>query len=269
MQNIKLIVTDMDGTLLKSDHSLSSEFKSIYEELKQNNILFVPASGRQYFSIVSYFEDIKNDLAIIAENGTFVTYKNEEIFVDELDSNVVHKIIEKVRKINGAHLVLAGKNGAYVESTDKDFLEYFKNYYSKNIQVDDLTKVENEKFIKIAINHPEGTEDNVYPLLTEFEEYGLKVVVSGEVWVDIMNKNSNKGVALQNLINKLDISPDEVLAFGDFMNDIEMLQLAKYSYAMENAHPEVKEVAVFSAPSNNDDGVLQIIKQYLAQLKNK
>ena len=97
MQNIKLIVTDMDGTLLKSDHSLSSEFKHVYEELKQNNILFVPASGRQYFSIISYFEDIKDELAVIAENGTFVTNKGEEIFVDELDSTVIHKIIEKVR----------------------------------------------------------------------------------------------------------------------------------------------------------------------------
>jgi len=269
MQNIKLIVTDMDGTLLKSDHSLSSEFKHVYEQLKQNNILFVPASGRQYFSIISYFEDIKDELAVIAENGTFVTNKGEEIFVDELDSTVIHKIIEKVRKIEGAHLVLAGKNGAYVESTDEEFLEYFKNYYSKNTKVDDLTKVENEKFIKIAINHPGGTEDNVYPLLKEFEKYGLKVVVSGEVWVDIMNKNSNKGVALKNLMEKLHITSDEVMVFGDFMNDIEMLQLAKYSYAMENAHPDVKKVANFSAPSNNEDGVLQIIKKYLSDLTNK
>ena len=99
MQNIKLIVTDMDGTLLRSDHSLSPEFNKIYEELKENNITFVPASGRQYYSIISYFENIKDELAIIAENGTYVTYKGEEIFVDELDWSVVKEIVEEVRKI--------------------------------------------------------------------------------------------------------------------------------------------------------------------------
>ena len=71
MQNIKLIVTDMDGTLLRSDHSLSPEFNKIYEELKENNITFVPASGRQYYSIISYFENIKDEFVIFPLLGTF------------------------------------------------------------------------------------------------------------------------------------------------------------------------------------------------------
>lgn len=257
----------MDGTLLRSDHSLSPEFYKIYEELKENNITFVPASGRQYYSIITYFENIKDELAIIAENGTYVTNKGQEIFVDELDWIVVKEIIEEVRKIDGANIVLAGKNAAYVESNDETFLNYFKNYYDKSVWVDDLTKIENEQFIKIAVNHVGGTEHNVYPHLVDFEKYGLKVVVSGEVWLDVMNEKSNKGVALQALMNKLDVSSEEIIVFGDFMNDLEMLNLAKYSFAMENAHPNVKAVANFTAPSNDEDGVIQVIKKYLQQLK--
>ena len=267
MQNIKLIVTDMDGTLLRSDHSLSPEFKEIYQELKDNNILFVPASGRQYYSIVSYFEDFKDELAVIAENGTYVTYKGNEVFVDNLDWNLVKEIITEVRKIEGANIVLAGKNAAYVESTDEEFLDYFKNYYAKNSWVEDLTKIENEQFIKIAINHTGGTEQNVLPKVFHFEKNGLKVVVSGEVWIDIMNEGSNKGVALHSLINKLNISAEEIIVFGDFMNDLEMLNLTKNSFAMQNAHPNVKNAANFLAPSNDEDGVIQIIKKYLQQLK--
>lgn len=82
-----------------------------------------------------------------------------------------------------------------------------------------------------------------------------------------MNKKSNKGVALRALMNKLHISSEEIIVFGDFMNDYEMLNLAKYSFAMENAHPSIKAIANFSAPSNDEDGVNQIIKQYLQQLK--
>lgn len=253
----------MDGTLLRSNHELSPEFDSVYKKLIAKGIQFVPASGRQYYSITSYFEENKNQMAIIAENGTYVTMNGQEIFVDELDINLVHQIVEETRKIDGANLVLAGKNAAYIESTDETFINYFQNYYSKNIIVDDLTKINDDQFIKIAINHPNGSEDNIYPHLKHFENNNLKVVISGEVWLDIMNKDTNKGKALKALQNQLGISKDETMVFGDYMNDIEMLELAKYSFAMENAHPKVKAIANFEAPSNDKDGVLTIIKRLI------
>lgn len=263
LQNIKLVVSDMDGTLLRSNHELSSEFKTIHQQLNQKGIAFVPASGRQFYSITSYFENEQNDMAIIAENGTYVTYKGKEVFVDELPLNLVREIILETRKIKGANLVLAGKQAAYVESKDQDFLDYFQNYYAKNVQVEDLLDIKNEQFIKIAIHHPEGSEKHIYPTLSKFNNDQLKVVISGEVWLDIMNIDTNKGKALKELQAQLGISPDETMVFGDYMNDIEMLKLAKYSFAMENAHPNVKEVANYEAPSNDNDGVIQVLKQLL------
>lgn len=251
----------MDGTLLRSNHELSPEFDTIYKKLIAKGIKFVPASGRQFYSITSYFEENKNQMAIIAENGTYVTVNGQEVFVDELDRDLVNEIILETRKIEGAHIVLAGKNAAYVESNDEIFIDYFQNYYTKNIMVEDLTKIEDDQIIKIAINHRDGSEANVYPFLKHFEKYDLKVVISGEVWLDIMNKDTNKGKALQALQTQLGISKDETMVFGDYMNDIEMLELATFSYAMQNAHPNVKAVANFEAPSNDEDGVLTVIKQ--------
>lgn len=89
------------------------------------------------------------------------------------------------------------------------------------------------------------------------------MVVSGKYWLDIMNKNINKGNALEKLQNALNITPQQTMAFGDYMNDIEMLKNSKYSYAMKNAHPSVKEAASFEACSNDNFGVLEIIKNYL------
>ena len=83
-KDVKLIVSDMDGTLLRSNHELSPEFIDIYYELQNKGIKFVPASGRQYFSIINYFENEKNNMSIIAENGTYVTNRGEEIFIDLL-----------------------------------------------------------------------------------------------------------------------------------------------------------------------------------------
>jgi len=78
-----------------------------------------------------------------------------------------------------------------------------------------------------------------------------------------MNQNINKGIALEKLQKSLNILPEETMAFGDYMNDIEMLSKASYSYAMENAHPFVKEMASFEAASNDSFGVLEIVKDYL------
>lgn len=249
----------MDGTLLRSNHELSPEFKSVYNRLKVKGIQFVPASGRQFHSITSYFEEEQNNMAIIAENGTYVTYKGNEVFVDELDKDIVKEIILESRKIKGANLVLAGKNAAYVESKDEEFLEFFQNFYSKNVIVDDLLAIENEQFIKIAINHSGGSEKELFNNFKRFEDHDLNIVISGEVWLDIMNNGTNKGKALRELQNQLNISKEETMVFGDYMNDIEMLKLAKYSFAMQNAHPDVKAVANFEAPSNDEDGVIKIL----------
>ncbi len=263
-ENIKLIVSDMDGTLLRSNHELSPEFKSVYKALQEKGIQFVPASGRQFFSITSYFEDEKDQMAIIAENGTYVTNQGKEVFIDELNKDLVKEVILESRKIPGANLVLAGKNAAYIESTDEEFKAFFQNFYAKNISVDDLFDViETEKIIKIAIQHAKGSEENLYPKFQLLEKYNVNVVVSGEVWIDIMNNNTNKGKALKELQANLGVTKNETMVFGDYMNDIEMLKLAKYSFAMENAHPNVKEVSNFTAPSNDEDGVIQIIKKVL------
>ena len=94
---------------------------------------------------------------------------------------------------------------------------------------------------------------------------GLEVVVSGLYWVDIMNPNINKGKALSELQQSLNIRPEQTMVFGDYMNDIEMMSHAKYSYAMENAHPAVKDAAQFQISNNDNFSVVETIKDYLKQ----
>lgn len=265
VNNIKLIVSDMDGTFLNSNYEISPEFPDVYKELKNRDILFVPASGRQYQSITHFFEPILDEIAIIAENGGYVTIKGEEIFVDELQEKYIKEIVMAVRNIPDSTTVLSAKNGAYFETTDIHFKEFLDKYYVLNQKIEDLTIGINDKVVKIAIHNPLGTEKNVYPFIKEFEKYDLDVVVSGPYWLDVMNKNMNKGKALAELQKQLNITPEETMVFGDYMNDIEMLKLAKYSYAMANAHPSVKEVSNFEAPSNKEFGVISVLKDFLNQ----
>lgn len=263
MENIKLIVTDMDGTFLNSSHEVSPEFSQIYEELKKRNILFVPASGRQMLGITKYFGDIESEMAFIAENGGYVIYKNEELFADRLDQKYVAEIITAIKSIPGATAVLSGKKKAYFDTDNQGFIDYISQFYAESEKRGDLTQPIEDSIFKIAVYHAEGAELNVYPVLQQFEKYDLEVVVSGQYWLDIMNKNINKGNALEKLQKVLNITPQQTMAFGDYMNDIEMLKNAGYSYAMKNAHPSVKQAATFEACSNDNFGVLKIIKDYL------
>lgn len=263
MDDIRMIVTDMDGTFLNSEHEVSPDFPKVYEELKKRNILFVPASGRQMLGITKYFGDQENDMAFIAENGGYVIYKNEELFADQMEQRYIAEIITAIRKIPGATAVLSGKKKAYVETDNPDFIRYISQFYTDNEVVEDLTHENSDSIFKIAVYHPEGSELNVYPFVRDFEKYNLEVVVSGKYWLDIMNKNINKGNALEKLQAALNITPQQTMAFGDYMNDIEMLKNSKYSYAMKNAHPSVKKAANFEACSNDNFGVLKIIKDYL------
>ncbi len=263
MKDIKLIVTDMDGTFLNSDHEMSPDFAQMYQELKKRDIMFVPASGRQMRGITKYFDGIKSEIGFIAENGGYIIYKNQELFADEMDHDLVMKIIKAVREIPGARAVLSAKKKAYYETDDQEFIDFFTQYYTKNQKVDDLTEVVDDTTFKIAVYHPDGSEKNLYPVLKQFEEYNLKAVVSGKYWLDVMNQNINKGIALEKLQKSLNILPEQTMAFGDYMNDIEMLKNSKYSYAMENAHPFVKETASFETVSNDNFGVLKIVQSYL------
>ena len=89
------------------------------------------------------------------------------------------------------------------------------------------------------------------------------MTLSGDMWLACMAVGVSKGSAIRILQESLQIRPEETMAFGDQLNDVEMLKQAYYSYAVENARPEVKETARFLADSNEDDGVLKVLRLLL------
>ena len=107
-----------------------------------------------------------------------------------------------------------------------------------------------------------GVEEAVKPLVEEFKDI-LQIACAGDVWLDCMAKNVNKGHAVKVIQDSLGIKPEETMAFGDQLNDIEMLQQAYYSFAVANARDEVKKAARFQADSNVNQGVLKIMQNLL------
>ncbi|WP_394975859.1 HAD family hydrolase [uncultured Croceitalea sp.] len=258
LSNIKMVVTDMDGTLLNSNHEVSDRFFKLFEELRKRKIHFVAASGRQYHSMVDKLNSIKNDVLFIAENGAIIKNKGDNLLSTPLNKEHLNRILNTVSKLQDVHPVLCASNKAYVNGSSKKFIQLLKEYYTQFEIVENLSLVADE-VLKVAIYHFENSEEFIYPSVKDLEGI-LKVKVSGSNWVDISHLNAHKGYALKKVMKEYNISSNELLVFGDYNNDIEMLSLSDYSFAMANAHPNVKKVAKYETASNNAFGVEKILE---------
>ena len=250
----------MDGTLLNEEGRLDVEFFSIFKLLMEKNIKFVVASGRQYNQLKSCFNEISDDMIFIAENGTMVKHKEKELYSSTLEREAVMNIMKDVIKIKGVFAVLCGKNCAYLTTEKGEHIREVEKYYSSYKIVENFTQVQDE-FIKIAIYDTLGAKENSFPILEPKWGEKFQVTVSGLAWLDIYNKEANKGIAINLLQEIYGITKEETMVFGDYFNDVEMLKTAYHSYAMENAPKEVKLHANFVAKSNKENGVIDTIKK--------
>ena len=258
LSNVKLVVTDMDGTLLKSNHEVSSLFFDLFKKLKRHNILFVAASGRPLYGILDKLNLIKDDIIIVAENGALAIENDIVLLSTAFENESLFTIAKLLNSLPESNAVYCTKNCAYTDSKSEKLLLLLNEFYKNYKTVDSIHDV-TEPIYKIALYHEISSEKHLYPYLKHLED-NFKVKVSANHWVDISESNANKGHAI-NLIQKMhNISRDETLVFGDYNNDLEMLDVAYFSYAMENAHPLVKSSANFMTTSNNNFGVESILK---------
>lgn len=259
---IKLIATDMDGTLLDDKGKLPKNFFEVLNKLKEKDVKFVVASGRPYFTLYQGFKPVSDDIYYICDNGAYVVENKDNINIEVMDKNIVKDIVNECAKIDNAEVVLCGTKGAYHINIDKKYTDEIDKYYIEKKVVEDLLEVDDHIF-KIAICDIPNSAQNSYKILNEKFGKDHMVVVSGQYWVDIANKNVNKGIALEKIQKDFNISKEETMVFGDFYNDVEMLKKAKYSFVMENANDDMKKYGNYIAKSNIENGVIEAIEEYV------
>ncbi|MBW6479215.1 MAG: Cof-type HAD-IIB family hydrolase [Bacteroidales bacterium] len=257
---IKLIAVDLDGTLLDDNKNIHPSFWEVHKTLTERGVIFIAASGRQYYNLLEQFDRIRDEIIFLAENGTFVVYKGHELFVNDLSFDDARYFIRKGRNIKGADLILCGKQSAWVENNFEPFIEDASRYYRRLKLVDDLTTVD-DKVLKVTLWDHENAEFNSYPHFKEYEK-DFKIAVAGDVWLDITHNNASKGNAIKRIQQLFGITPEETLIFGDYLNDLDMMQVGYHSYAMKNAHPKIIEASRFvTRYDNNNNGVVETIKE--------
>lgn len=255
---IQYIASDLDGTLLQNGaQSLNPEVFDLIIKLKEKGIRFIAASGRTYANLRYLFEPVKDEISYIAENGSLCIHDGEVISRGLIERELGHRIIKASRKIPGCNCMLSCEDIIYTDSKDRRFLDHltYEVHYIYQ-QVDDLLTVE-KPFLKLAFCNFNGTDCMDSFFRDQFQSE-ISVVTSGNLWVDFIAPNANKGIALRNLTNHLGLKPENGIAFGDQYNDVEMLQYAGQSYAMANCAKGVEQYA-----DSQTDSVEKIIKNIL------
>lgn len=266
---IQAIAVDKDGTFLNSEHTYDhTYFDRLFNEIKRQNIKFIVASGNQYAQLQSFFPDKDEDITYVGENGAVTYFNNKLINAHHFDATLIEdavKFLEQRYKIK--NIILSGVKTSYLrDDAPETFKEYVKLYYKDITYVDNFDDLSHDKIVKVAMHIADETllNDVVNELNAKFGK-SIRSVTSGFDSLDLLVPHVNKGEAIKELLKEWGIEEDELLAFGDANNDIEMLQLTPHSYAMESCSPELAEVAHHRAPSNDESGVLHIIEKYLKE----
>lgn len=256
---LKLVALDMDGTLLDSQKRLPPDFIPWVEH--HPDIKTIIASGRQYHTLIKDFIPIKDKLIFVAENGGIVFEKDTIVYCNEMPKEEIFRCLERIEPIKNLTPVVCGANSAYMKASSDSAYEETKRYYSRLQSVTDMKEaVCHDTIVKIAVFAEEKKAEQATKYFADLPD-SLSAVLSGVSWIDISNRTANKGSAIAAIQKKYGIDRTESMAFGDYLNDVELLQCCEESYCMENGHPDLKALAKYTTASNDNNGVMNILNQ--------
>jgi Cof subfamily protein (haloacid dehalogenase superfamily) len=260
---VKLIASDMDHTLLTEKGELPPDFDKYIAGLEAIGVSFVIASGRPLYTLEHMFSNMKNKLGFIADNGGIVGYKGDILFKSLIEPATYQAIAAFIAEKTVGIAILCGLDAAFLPEEARTHESFLKTFYSNIRFVPRLDRVAAE-VDKITVFLPNKNSKTCYEEIIK-PRYGgdFSVTVGDTVWIDIMNYGINKGKALRALGDRLGVGANQMMAFGDTYNDIEMLQSVKYSYIVKNAHEDMKGHAKFITDSNDDFGVIRIIDKVI------
>lgn len=271
-----MIATDMDGTLLDGQGQLDlPRLATILEELEKRDIRFVVATGNEILRMRLLLGDLVERMTLVVANGSRIFEKNQLSMSSFWEPGLIRDALAYFAgRERELQLVVTSERGGFVqEGTEFPLIEKVMTkemaqlFYKRMNFVASLQDYPFDKVLKMSMMVEEAAAAEHARLLNQHFAGRLSAVASGYGAIDILQDGMHKAWGLQQLMDKWQIQSSEIMAFGDSENDIEMLELAGISYAMENGDERVKKVADYLAPANTEAGVLQVLEEYLEEEK--
>ena len=270
---IKLVVTDMNGTLLNANQQLDhARLAQVLQLLTQRQAYFAVCSGNQYRHLREVMAPLVADnLVYIAENGASIYWREQQIFDGALSAQQLAEFLTayqaKVLPLQHAYVILTSSDRSYTSyGVAPALLEQASKFYA-NLQAVDLNQV-SAPIKKISLAYRSGTAAEHVASLNTYFAGKLVAHDSGYGVIDLVRADVGKAAAVAFLQQQWQISATETVAFGDGANDVAMLQAAGQSYAMQNAPDFVQQVAQRVTKLDAEhSGVLATLETLLMQSK--
>ena len=264
----KLIVSDLDGTLLDSSRKVSQRTKDLIKEFTEKGGIFTFATGRMEASVKKYLDylDISNPV-IIYNGAKVVDIKKDIVLFEELLDYDLSKTALKIAAEYEWDVLLYLDKKIFVNKITDVIEEYMlkDGVYCEAVgRLDEFLRCEPTKILII------GNPNYFMPYLEELKhqiDVALNYVVSEYNYLEILPEQSSKGNALRKLAENLSIPLEQAIAIGDNLNDISMIQTAGLGVAVENAHEELKKYANYITAINENDGVAEVIFRAINEVK--
>ena len=265
---IKLIATDVDGTLVKDGTmTINPEYMTVIRKLTELGITFVVCSGRQYDSERKLFEPLKDLVYFVSDGGTVIRKNDKILKVHTLPDETwksMHRMVKE--KMPECDCFIATPECCYAENENGRMFRWLRDSYGYDMRkVDDLSSLQGKQVLKFSVYHPERCEELCAPYFTPAWRDKVTLAAAGKEWMDSTPPEGEKSIAVEFIRQRLGISLEETCTFGDNLNDIAMLRKAGMSYAVANAREEVQAAAREVCPSYSEDGVLQILKGIVSE----
>ena len=232
---IRLIATDLDGTLLEPDGKLPEGIFETVKQLTEMGICFAACSGRQYGNLERLFAPVADQMAFVCENGALSVVDGAIAGLISIEEETAREVIHDIEQ-SGMNLLISGKHTVYMRDLNRkytdDIVYRLRNTTTIISEWDQIT----EPMLKISGQIDEGLAE-IAPRFLEKWSGKLTATVAGADWFDFTA--ANKGMALCSLMKHLGIQKEEAAAFGDNFNDETMLDLVGYPFIMKTAHPDL------------------------------
>lgn len=259
---IKMVAIDLDGTLLDDDKNYDEKrFSELTKKINAKGGHVVVATGNQHVKSVEFFEELKNEIIFITDNGSTIHIMDELHYSETLGKEKYQTFIKQLPEYLKDKMVISTHGYAMISNGEHDesFMKAANMHYPVLKKIDNLNIID-EPITKVTLKFDEDEEFDV----NEIEDIlpdTWRITSSGFGFYDIILINVSKLTAIRQLQEIYEIADEEIAVFGDSNNDFEMMEAIPNSYAMENGTDKVKNASAHIIGTNNDQAVIDTLEE--------
>lgn len=253
----KALFLDIDGTTLRSDHTYTASTKQAILEAKQNGIEVFFATGRPIHEIKKLADKLQIE-SFIGFNGAYAFCQDKIVLNAPMKKTAVTDIVQTAKRC-GHEFVLYTYDCNYFSSLEAEYVKNFIHLFQ--LEQNRLYKEDiHDQVLGITLINMQKNELENYTLDDDMR-FSQVNIEGAQSCFDVIRDRMNKGQAIKAVMQELGYTAEEAIAFGDGMNDKEMLQTAGASFAMANAHPDLFQYAKYRTSSVDEDGIYQGLRK--------